>query len=141
PHPRRRWARPRVRRRGRRDRQGGRGAARGRRYCHGTHRVGTAHSGGHMCRPHAVCAVALGGRRRRARSQVVSVVAVSSALRVEGASGTGLATIAADGTVLDTWYPSPALGPDAPDVPVDLESLVSSDDARGVRTVVVRTAI
>jgi 2,3,4,5-tetrahydropyridine-2-carboxylate N-succinyltransferase len=30
------------------------------------------------------------------------------------AHGYGLATIAADGTVLDTWYPSPALGP-APD--------------------------
>jgi 2,3,4,5-tetrahydropyridine-2-carboxylate N-succinyltransferase len=27
-----------------------------------------------------------------------------------GATGTGLATIAADGKVLDTWYPAPALG-------------------------------
>ena len=66
---------------------------------------------------------------------------MSSALRIEGASGTGLATVATDGTVLDTWYPGPALGPDAPDVTADLEPLVGTDDARGVRTVVVRTAI
>ncbi len=66
---------------------------------------------------------------------------MSSALRIEGASGTGLATVATDGTVLDTWYPAPALGPDAPDVTADLEPLAGTDDARGVRTVVVRTAI
>jgi 2,3,4,5-tetrahydropyridine-2-carboxylate N-succinyltransferase len=66
---------------------------------------------------------------------------VSTALRIEGASGTGLATIAADGTVLDTWYPAPGLGSDAPDVTADLEALVGTDSDRGVRTVVVRTAI
>jgi 2,3,4,5-tetrahydropyridine-2-carboxylate N-succinyltransferase len=66
---------------------------------------------------------------------------VSTAPRIEGASGTGLATIAADGTVLDTWYPSPALGADAPDVAADLEPLAGPDDVRGVRTTVVRTAI
>lgn len=57
------------------------------------------------------------------------------------ASGTGLATIAADGTILDTWYPQPALGADAPDHSADLEPLAGTDDARGVRTVVVRTDI
>jgi 2,3,4,5-tetrahydropyridine-2-carboxylate N-succinyltransferase len=66
---------------------------------------------------------------------------VSTAPRIEGASGTGLATIAADGTVLDTWYPGPALGADAPDVAADLEPLAGTDDVRGVRTTVVRTAI
>jgi 2,3,4,5-tetrahydropyridine-2,6-dicarboxylate N-succinyltransferase len=66
---------------------------------------------------------------------------VSTAPRIEGASGTGLATIAADGTVLDTWYPAPALAGDAPDTAPDLEPLVGTDDARGVRTVVVRTAV
>jgi 2,3,4,5-tetrahydropyridine-2-carboxylate N-succinyltransferase len=66
---------------------------------------------------------------------------VTSAPRREGASGTGLATIAADGTILDTWYPAPALGPDAPDRTAELEPLTGTDDARGVRTVVVRTAI
>jgi 2,3,4,5-tetrahydropyridine-2-carboxylate N-succinyltransferase len=66
---------------------------------------------------------------------------VTTAPRREGASGTGLATIAADGTVLDTWYPAPTLGPDAPDRSADLEPLAGTDDARGVRTVVVRTAI
>jgi 2,3,4,5-tetrahydropyridine-2,6-dicarboxylate N-succinyltransferase len=66
---------------------------------------------------------------------------VSTAPRREGASGTGLATVAADGTVLDTWFPAPALGPDAPDAAGDLASLAGRDDARGVSTVVVRTAV
>ncbi len=66
---------------------------------------------------------------------------VTTAPRREGASGTGLATIAADGTVLDTWYPAPALGPDAPDRTAELQPLVGADDARGVRTVVVRTEV
>ena len=44
--------------------------------------------------------------------------------------GHGLATIAADGTVLDTWYPNPQLG-EAPKtdalwvVPKELDALVS----------------
>ncbi|HVQ98814.1 MAG TPA: 2,3,4,5-tetrahydropyridine-2,6-dicarboxylate N-succinyltransferase, partial [Mycobacterium sp.] len=29
--------------------------------------------------------------------------------RVTGASGIGLATLAADGSVLDTWFPAPEL--------------------------------
>ncbi|MCU1663208.1 MAG: 2,3,4,5-tetrahydropyridine-2,6-dicarboxylate N-succinyltransferase [Pseudonocardia sp.] len=79
-------------------------------------------------------------------------MSVSTAHRREGASGTGLATITlpvdgadstdgTDGVVLDTWFPSPALGVDAPDVTADLEHLAGADDARGVRTVVVRTVI
>ena len=47
------------------------------------------------------------------------------------ASATGLATVAADGTVLDTWYPAPALGPDAP-APEGLAALAGPDEARGV---------
>jgi 2,3,4,5-tetrahydropyridine-2,6-dicarboxylate N-succinyltransferase len=71
-----------------------------------------------------------------------SVAGVSStAPRHEGASGTGLATVTADGIVLDTWYPAPAIGPDAPDVAADLGPLAVPDDVRGVRTVVVHTAI
>jgi 2,3,4,5-tetrahydropyridine-2-carboxylate N-succinyltransferase len=66
---------------------------------------------------------------------------VTTAPRREGASGTGLATVTSDGTVLDTWYPSPALGPDAPDVSAELEPLAAVDEARGVSTVVVRTVI
>ncbi|NMH91593.1 2,3,4,5-tetrahydropyridine-2,6-dicarboxylate N-succinyltransferase [Pseudonocardia bannensis] len=62
-------------------------------------------------------------------------------MRHEGASGTGLATVTADGTVLDTWYPSPALGADAEDVSASLEGLAGSDEARGVTTRVVRTTI
>jgi 2,3,4,5-tetrahydropyridine-2-carboxylate N-succinyltransferase len=61
--------------------------------------------------------------------------------RTDGASGIGLATLTADGTVLDVWYPAPALGPDAADIAGDLEPLAGTDDARGVTTKVVRTAI
>ncbi|MFG1961108.1 2,3,4,5-tetrahydropyridine-2,6-dicarboxylate N-succinyltransferase [Nonomuraea sp. NPDC049028] len=68
---------------------------------------------------------------------------------VTGAYAIGLATIAADGTVLDTWFPAPQLG----DPPVtgterlsaeeagELASLVGPDPARGVEVVAVRTGI
>ena len=54
------------------------------------------------------------------------------------ASGYGLASISADGTVLDTWFPAPALGgfPASLDrhiAPADLEALVGEDDRRAVR--------
>jgi len=60
--------------------------------------------------------------------------------------GRGLATITEDGATLDTWYPSPQLGP-APrtsspqDVPAELGALEATDPQRGVRQVVVRTEI
>jgi 2,3,4,5-tetrahydropyridine-2-carboxylate N-succinyltransferase len=63
-----------------------------------------------------------------------------STLRSGPAAGTGLATVAPDGTVLDTWYPAPVLDGDAPDVP-ELEKLAGEDADRGVRTTVVRTRI
>jgi 2,3,4,5-tetrahydropyridine-2,6-dicarboxylate N-succinyltransferase len=69
------------------------------------------------------------------------VYRVSTAPRIEGASGTGLATVTTDGTVLDTWFPAPALGAGAPDVTADIEPLAGRDEVRGVETVVVRTAI
>jgi 2,3,4,5-tetrahydropyridine-2-carboxylate N-succinyltransferase len=52
--------------------------------------------------------------------------------------GYGLATISADGTVLDTWYPAPQLGqiPAGRDkwiVPADLQDLVGDDRRRNVR--------
>lgn len=51
--------------------------------------------------------------------------------------GYGLATIAADGTVLDTWFPTPRLGefPASADphiAPAEFEELVGSDPRRGV---------
>ena len=58
----------------------------------------------------------------------------------------GLATSTDDGTVLDVWYPAPALGP-APDgdspyaVPAELAALEGADPARGVKLAVVRTVI
>jgi 2,3,4,5-tetrahydropyridine-2,6-dicarboxylate N-succinyltransferase len=63
-----------------------------------------------------------------------------STLRDEPAAGTGLATVTSDGTVLDTWYPAPVLGTDAPDTP-ELGKLAGEDADRGVRTTVVHTAI
>ena len=60
--------------------------------------------------------------------------------------GHGLATIAADGTVLDTWYPKPQLG-EAPKtdalwvVPKELDALVGKDQIRKVTTQVVSTEI
>ncbi|MGL5857161.1 MAG: 2,3,4,5-tetrahydropyridine-2,6-dicarboxylate N-succinyltransferase [Angustibacter sp.] len=60
--------------------------------------------------------------------------------------GLGLATTASDGAVLDTWYPSPALGQDPTGgqpfaVPAELAALERHDTARGVRLAVVRTEI
>jgi 2,3,4,5-tetrahydropyridine-2,6-dicarboxylate N-succinyltransferase len=60
-----------------------------------------------------------------------------------GAWGFGLATVTDGGQVLDTWYPSPALGTADDDVqaPEELEALVGRDPGRGVRTQVVREQI
>ncbi|GFM20160.1 MULTISPECIES: 2,3,4,5-tetrahydropyridine-2,6-dicarboxylate N-succinyltransferase [Mycobacteriaceae] len=67
-----------------------------------------------------------------------------------GASGIGLATVAADGSVLDTWFPAPELSADGPsatvrlsvaEVPDDLAELVGTDDDRGVEVIAVRTVI
>ncbi|MEY3856226.1 MAG: hypothetical protein RJA45_696 [Actinomycetota bacterium] len=60
--------------------------------------------------------------------------------------GHGLATIAQDGTVLDTWYLNPQLG-EAPKtdalwvVPKELDALVGEDKVRRVSLQVVRTEI
>ena len=60
--------------------------------------------------------------------------------------GHGLATIAQDGSVLDTWYPNPQLG-EAPKtdalwvVPKELDALVGEDKTRKVTLQVVRTEI
>lgn len=58
--------------------------------------------------------------------------------------GYGIATIAADGTVLDTWYPSPQLGALPPDrdphiAPAEFERLVGDDPRRAVRLEFVTT--
>ena len=61
-----------------------------------------------------------------------------------------MATIAADGTVLDTWFPAPELAGDGPsgtvrlsvaEVPDELAELAGRDDDRDVDVVVVRTVI
>ena len=66
------------------------------------------------------------------------------------ASGVGLATLAADGTVLDTWFPAPELGGDGPsgtvrlsvaEVPDEMSALAGRDEDRDTETVVVRTVI
>ncbi|GDY29972.1 2,3,4,5-tetrahydropyridine-2,6-dicarboxylate N-succinyltransferase [Gandjariella thermophila] len=71
-----------------------------------------------------------------------------------GAYGAGLATVSADGTVLDTWFPAPQLG-DPPTVGThrlseqeaaealgpDVAMLVGGDMDRGVEVIAVRTGI
>lgn len=70
--------------------------------------------------------------------------------RVTGASGIGLATLAADGSVLDTWFPAPELIDSGEsgtarlpvaEIPDRLAALTDRDDDRGTRTVAVRTVI
>ncbi|MEO3857030.1 2,3,4,5-tetrahydropyridine-2,6-dicarboxylate N-succinyltransferase [Acrocarpospora sp. B8E8] len=66
-----------------------------------------------------------------------------------GAHGIGLATIAANGTVLDTWFPAPTLGEPpsigtqrlSPDEAGELATLIGPDADRGVDVVAVRTGI
>lgn len=66
------------------------------------------------------------------------------------ASGVGLATITADGTVLDTWFPAPELSASGDagtvkltgdDVPAEFARLTGPDADRGVEVVAVRTTI
>lgn len=47
--------------------------------------------------------------------------------------GHGLATLTADGAVLDVWFPSPALGTPSGEAPASLTALEGEDEARGVR--------
>jgi 2,3,4,5-tetrahydropyridine-2-carboxylate N-succinyltransferase len=69
---------------------------------------------------------------------------------VTAASGFGLATIAADGTVLDTWFPAPELTGDGvvgttrlsvAEVTDNLADLTGPDTDRDVEVVAVRTTI
>ncbi|HEY6423010.1 MAG TPA: 2,3,4,5-tetrahydropyridine-2,6-dicarboxylate N-succinyltransferase [Pseudonocardiaceae bacterium] len=71
----------------------------------------------------------------------------------DSAHGLGLATLTTDGTVLDTWFPSPVLGlpPGSQQestvrvpheqVPAEFAALLGPDPARGVESVVVRTTV
>ncbi len=67
-----------------------------------------------------------------------------------GASGIGVATLAADGSVLDTWFPAPELIDSGEsgtarlsvaEIPGDLAALAGRDDDRRTETVAVRTVI
>ncbi|ROO91060.1 2,3,4,5-tetrahydropyridine-2-carboxylate N-succinyltransferase [Actinocorallia herbida] len=73
-----------------------------------------------------------------------------SSVTSSGAAAVGLATIAEDGTVLDTWFPAPSLAePSGPAGTVvlegaeagDLAAAVRTDARRGVKVVAVRTVI
>ena len=62
----------------------------------------------------------------------------------DGAYGTGLATVTPSGTVLDVWYPAPALlmsGRRHPAEQPDLRLAERTDDIRGVRLQVTQTRI
>ncbi|TDE08795.1 2,3,4,5-tetrahydropyridine-2,6-dicarboxylate N-succinyltransferase [Jiangella asiatica] len=63
---------------------------------------------------------------------------------MRSAWGFGLATIAADGTILDVWYPSPALGKpptSTDDALLELRELEGEDRDRAVRRAIVETEI
>jgi 2,3,4,5-tetrahydropyridine-2,6-dicarboxylate N-succinyltransferase len=69
---------------------------------------------------------------------------------VTSAAGVGLATIAAGGSVLDTWFPAPELDADGPsgttrlsvaEAPAELAALTGRDHDRDVEAVAVRTVI
>jgi 2,3,4,5-tetrahydropyridine-2,6-dicarboxylate N-succinyltransferase len=69
---------------------------------------------------------------------------------VTSAAGIGLATLAADGTVLDTWFPEPKLDVDeaagtarlsVAEIPAELGDLTGRDEDRDVHIVAVRTVI
>lgn len=70
-------------------------------------------------------------------------VTTSSDSSVRLASGHGLATIAADGTVLDVWYPAPLLGEleEADSLPRELAAAAQDDAARGTTQKVVSLTI
>jgi 2,3,4,5-tetrahydropyridine-2,6-dicarboxylate N-succinyltransferase len=74
----------------------------------------------------------------------------SSVSAVTGAAGIGLATLASDGSILDTWFPAPELTESATsatsrlamsDVPPELAALIGRDDDRRTETIAVRTVI
>ncbi|MFD6893334.1 2,3,4,5-tetrahydropyridine-2,6-dicarboxylate N-succinyltransferase [Rhodococcus sp. NPDC060086] len=71
-------------------------------------------------------------------------------MSAHGASAVGIANIATDGTVLDTWFPAPTLGEytetgttrlEGKDIPSDLALLAGTDEARDVNQVAVRTTV
>jgi 2,3,4,5-tetrahydropyridine-2-carboxylate N-succinyltransferase len=58
------------------------------------------------------------------------------------AFGFGLASVAANGSLLEVYYPAPTLGePSGAEPDGELKALAGTDEARGVRTELVRTAI
>jgi 2,3,4,5-tetrahydropyridine-2-carboxylate N-succinyltransferase len=71
------------------------------------------------------------------------ITGTTGAAAARTAHGYGLASIAADGSVLDVYFPEPELGePGAAAVDLtELETLVAQDDARSVRTEVVHQII
>ncbi|MBD7995289.1 2,3,4,5-tetrahydropyridine-2,6-dicarboxylate N-succinyltransferase [Arthrobacter sp. Sa2CUA1] len=68
-----------------------------------------------------------------------------SALTARPASGLGLATVAADGTVLDVWYPKPQLTPFEADTALAAElakaAAAMTDEVRGTRGEVIEAQI
>ncbi|MBC7632010.1 2,3,4,5-tetrahydropyridine-2,6-dicarboxylate N-succinyltransferase [Aeromicrobium sp.] len=60
-----------------------------------------------------------------------------------GAHAYGVATLTADGTVLDVWYPRPRLGavPESDSEPPELKALEGDDEIRQTRQIVVHTTI
>src|ERR1700761_9173784 len=87
---------------------------------------------------------------RRVGGLYVCSARESSVEPVTAASGIGLATLADNGSVLDTWFPAPELIESGEagtvrlsvaEVPDELAALAGRDDDRRTETVVVRTVI
>ena len=57
------------------------------------------------------------------------------------ASGHGIATITSAGTVLDVWYPTPALTPLSGQPSAELVALAGADEIRGVKREIVSVEI
>src|SRR5258705_12950029 len=75
-------------------------------------------------------AVSETGSPRKSRPTLLEVSRVRF-WTVTSASGVGLATIAADGSVLDTWFPQPELGVDGPTGTVRLSVGEMPDELAG----------
>lgn len=75
-------------------------------------------------------------------TETTSASLTSSVTADRSASGIGLATVAEDGTVLDVWYPQPALGAlhqDSVHLREELAAIAAPDALRGVAQAVVTT--
>src|SRR5271168_5453355 len=98
-----------------------------------------------------MCRADIESHSRRLRDAILRLLGGGSTVSiVTGAAGVGLATLASDGSILDTWFPAPELIESCTsatsrlavsDVPPELAALIGRDDDRNTETIAVRTVI